>query len=152
MLLDDKNISIWMDLKQQQKYKHTDGLKIIALQQMWTNATNYKVDSKVKNPKGSKNRKSNFKVAVTVRVANHFENLSKLKYARFKIDFKIPINTYFKPSNTLAHQEKYIREGNICRLQKPEFSGSPISIRSTSTCTNPEHIKAKDIRQEGKVY
>lgn len=43
MLLDDNNISIWMDLKQQQQYKHTDGLKIIALQQMWTNATNYKV-------------------------------------------------------------------------------------------------------------
>jgi len=43
MLLDDNNISIWTDFKQQQQYKHTDGLKIIALQQMWTNATNYKV-------------------------------------------------------------------------------------------------------------
>lgn len=43
-----------------------------------------KFDSKVKNPKGSKDRKSNFKAAVTVRVANHFENLSNLKYARFK--------------------------------------------------------------------
>jgi len=62
-----------------------------------------KFDSKVKNPKGSKDRKSNFKAAVTVRLANHFENLSNLKYARFKIDFKIPIKTYFKPSNTLPH-------------------------------------------------
>ena len=52
MLLDDNNISIWMDLKQQQQYKHTDGLKIIALQQMWTNTTNYKVWLKSKEPKG----------------------------------------------------------------------------------------------------
>ena len=58
-----------------------------------------KFDSKVKNPKG-KDRKSNFKAAVTVRVANHFENQSNLKYARFKIDFKIPIKT---SSNTLPH-------------------------------------------------
>ena len=56
-----------------------------------------KFDSKVKNPKGSKDRKSNFKAA---RVANHFENQSNLKYARFKIDFKIPIKT---SSNTLPH-------------------------------------------------
>lgn len=43
MLLDENNTSTWMELKQQQQYKHTDGLKITELQQMWTNATNYKV-------------------------------------------------------------------------------------------------------------
>lgn len=31
-----------------------------------------KFDSKVKNPKGSKDRKSNFKAAVTVRVSKSF--------------------------------------------------------------------------------
>lgn len=87
-----------------------------------------------------------FQIPGTVRIVGYFQNLTNTSAL-----------IYFQSINLLLHQEiytffisEYIMETYISILQIPGFSGLPISIRSTSTCTNPEHIRAKNIKRRNR--